>query len=280
MNQNIDISKKFFILVLFVSSIFFSCSDDEPNAPTGQAPTIPPQTTFIMDFSDFPDTTSPAAFAKLLSPDTLQRTNWGWAALNVGVWNIVLTITLVVPVAAFAEAFNHEPIQQPDESWLWTYDVTIGSIVHTAKLFGKSISDGVEWRMLLTKQGFYEDFEWYTGFSNLPLTEGTWTLNKDPNDPNPFLFIEWNRNPQQNTADIKYTNIIPGDPANGSYIYYGKTNGDPYNRFYDIFGQEENRAINIEWNYENLIGRVMDPLHFGDPDWHCWNEQLFNIDCQ
>jgi len=280
MNQNIDISKKFFILVLFVSSIFFSCSDDEPNAPTGQAPTIPPQTTFIMDFSDFPDTTSPAAFAKLLSPDTLQRTNWGWAALNVGVWNIVLTITLVVPVAAFAEAFNHEPIQQPDESWLWTYDVTIGSIVHTAKLFGKSISDGVEWRMLLTKQGFYEDFEWYTGFSNLPLTEGTWTLNKDPNDPNPFLFIEWNRNPQQNTADIKYTNIVPGDPANGSYIYYGKTNGDPYNRFYDIFGQEENRAINIEWNYENLIGRVMDPLHFGDPDWHCWNEQLFNIDCQ
>ena len=97
---------------------------------------------------------------------------------------------------------------------------------------------------------------------------------------NPFLSIEWNRNVEQNTADIKYTNIMPGDAASGSYISYGKTNDDPYNRFYDIFGQQENRNINIEWNYENLFGRIKDSLHFGDPDWHCWNEQLFNIDCQ
>jgi hypothetical protein len=234
-----NISWLFLINALIIVLIISSCSNEEPNAPTGDSPDIPPQSTFIMDFSEFPDTASPISLGKILSPDTLQRTNWGWAAFHVGFWNTLLTITLAVPVAAFAEAFNHEPVQQPDGSWLWSYSVPVGSIIHTAKLYGKTVADGVEWRMLLTKQGFYEDFEWYTGFSNLPLTEGNWTLNKDPNDPDPFLFIEWNRNAQQNTADIKYTNIVPGDPANGSYIFYGKTNDEPYNRFYDIFGQKD-----------------------------------------
>jgi hypothetical protein len=275
-----DLSKMIFILILLTLFIFFSCSTEEPITPTEQSPDIPPQSTFIMDFSEFPDTTSPELFGKILSPDTLQRTNWKWAAFHVSFWNTILTITLAVPVAAFGEAFNHQPVQQPDGSWLWSYSVFVGGAVHTAKLFGKAVGNGVEWRMLLTKQGFYEDFEWYAGFSNLPLTEGNWTLNKDPNDPVPFLYITWHRNAQQNTADIKYTNIIPQDPGNGSYIFYGITNDNPYNRFYDIFGQEENRIIDIEWNYENLFGRVMDPLRFGDPDWHCWNEQLFNIDCQ
>jgi len=280
MKQKKEQNKIIFILVLLISIIFFSCSNDDPNSPADQSPDIPPQSTFIMDFSEFPDTTSPVLFGKIFPPDTTQRTNWKWAAFHVGFWNTILTITLAVPVAAFAEAFNHQPVQQPNGSWLWSYDVTVSGIVHTAKLFGTSVTNGVEWRMLLTKQDFYEDFEWYTGFSNLPLTEGNWTLNKDPNDPVPFLYITWHRNAEQNTADIKYTNIIPQAPANGSYIFYGKTNDDPYNRFYDIYGQEENRIIDIEWNYENLFGRVMDPMHFGDPDWHCWNEQLFNVDCQ
>jgi len=94
------------------------------------------------------------------------------------------------PVAAFVESFNHQPVQQLDGSWLWSYDVTVGRVVHTAKLFGQTVSEGFAWRMSLSKQDFYTDFEWFTGLSNLPATEGTWTLNQDPNNPNPFLSIE------------------------------------------------------------------------------------------
>ena len=104
------------------------------------------------------------------------------------------------------------------------------------------------WRMLLSKQGFYTDFEWFTGLSNLPATEGTWTLNQDPNNPNPFLLIEWNRNIQDNTADIDYTNIKPASAANGSYIHYGITNEVQYNAFYDIFSQSQNNHTDIEWH--------------------------------
>jgi len=261
-------------LIGFIALII-SCEDDKSTSPQDQAPTIPPKSTMVIDFSDFPDTTTTSGLEKL----SVSRNNWAWAALNVAVWNSVLTITLAVPVAAFIEAFNHQPVQQPDGSWLWQYSISVHEVLYTAKLFGKTVTEGAEWRMLLTKEGAYNDFEWFTGFSNLPATEGTWTLNKDPNLPSPFLYIEWHRNTQEGTADIKYTNVVPEIPENGSYIFYGKTNEIPYNRFYDIFGAENNYLINIKWNYEQLFGRVKDPFHFEDETWHCWDDKLFDIDC-
>ena len=261
-------------LIGFIALIV-SCEDDKSTSPQDQAPTIPPQSTMIIDFSEFPDTSSADNFSSL----TLSRNNWGWAYWNVSVWHSVLTLTLAIPVAAFFEAFNHQPVQQPDGSWLWQYSVTQQEPYYTAKLYGKTVTDGVEWKILLTEDGAYTDFEWFTGFSNLPATEGTWILNKDPNLPSQFLYIEWHRNTQEGTADVKYTNIVPNAPKNGSYIYYGKTNEIPHNRFYQIYGAELNRLIDVKWNYEQLFGRVKDPIHFEDENWHCWDEKLNDIDC-
>ena len=259
-------------IALTSALVFYSCSDNNTN-PEDQAPVIPPQQSMVMDFESFPDT-SGTALQKGMGPD-----NWGWAAVNIAFWNSVLTVTLVIPVAAFVESFNHEPELQPDGSWLWSYDVTVGGVNHTAKLYGKTVTGGVEWRMLISKDGGFTDFEWYAGFSNLPATEGTWTLNKDPNDPVAFLSIEWHRDTQNSTADIKYTNIVAGDPGNGSYIFYGKTTATTYNRFYNLFGAEANNHTDIEWNFESHIGRVKDPGHFGDESWHCWDEHLMDTTC-
>jgi hypothetical protein len=255
--------------------LLISCESDKTTNTQEQTPTIPPQSTMIIDFSEFPDTSTGDGLQNV----DVSRNNWGWAALNVSVWNSVLTLTLAVPVAAFAEAFNHQPIQQPDGSWLWQYTVNVQGGSYTAKLYGKTVTEGVEWKMLLSRTGVYTDFEWFKGFSNLPATEGTWTLNKDPNLPSPFLYIEWHRNTQEETADVKYTKLSPTLPENEGYIFYGKTNEIPYNRFYQIFDAAENRTIDIKWNYEQLFGRVKDPIHFEDELWHCWDETLNDIVC-
>ena len=255
--------------------LLVSCEDDKTTNPQEETPTIPPQSSMIIDFSEFPDTSSGDGLQDVV----VSRNNWGWAALNVAVWNSVLTLTLAVPVAAFVEAFNHQPVKQSDGSWLWQYTVNVQGGMYTAKLYGKTATEGVNWRMLLSRAGVYTDFEWFTGFSNLPATEGTWTLNKDPNLPSPFLDIEWHRNTVEETTDIKYTKINPTSPGNESYIYYGKTNEIPHNRFYQIFDADENRLIDIKWNYEQLFGRVKDPTHFEDELWHCWDETLNDITC-
>ncbi|MBT8378840.1 MAG: hypothetical protein KJN64_06405 [Ignavibacteria bacterium] len=256
-----------------------ACSEDETALTPGDSPTVPPQTSMVVDFTEFPDTNSPGPLFRLEPSDTILRGNWGWAAGHVWVWSTIIKVGMAIPVAAFVESFNHQPVQQPNGSWLWTYTLTISGINYTAKLYGTSVTNGIEWRMLLTKAGFYTDFEWFTGFSNTPATEGTWTLNKDPNDPVPFLLIEWSRNVEDNTAQVKYTNIVPNVPENGSYIHYGKTNEITYDRFFNIFGIAENRLINVEWNYKEHFGRVKDPQHFGSENWNCWDEMLFDTQC-
>lgn len=258
------------VLILLI----ISCEEDKNTNPQDQAPAIPPQSTMIIDFDEFPDTTGGG-----MEIPNLTKKNWGWAAYNVSVWNSVLTLTLAVPVAAFVEAFNHQPVKQADGSWLWQYSVVFNEALFTAKLFGKGVTEGVEWRMLLSLQGAYTDFEWFTGFSNLPATEGTWTLNKDPESPTTFLLIDWKRDTQQGTADVKYTKVNPIVPGNESYIHYGKTNEIPYNRFYQIYGAEENRLIDIKWNYEQYFGRVKDPIYFENENWNCWDEKLDDIPC-
>ncbi|GAB4365404.1 MAG: hypothetical protein Kow0042_04660 [Calditrichia bacterium] len=280
-NQMALRSKLLVLAIIAILVLIQACEKSETTMPEENSPEIPPASSFIMDFSDFSSSdTSNLSLGFYKEPgENLSYRNWWWAAINVGVWNTILTVTLIVPTAAFLESFNHTPVQQPDGSWLWTYNFTAAGVVHTAKLRGSINNNGTTWEMRITKPGFYQDFLWYTGQANLFLTNGSWALNKDPNEPEPFLDIQWNRNPQDSTADIKYINVIPGHPDSSGYIFYGVTTDTTFDAFYDIYSKSHNNTINIQWNRISKAGRVKDPLHFGDPDWHCWDEQLLDTIC-
>lgn len=260
-------------LILFLILSISACTN--LNDPADNAPTIPPQNTMSLQVTEFPDTSTVNALPKGITT----YNNWGWAAINVHYWNSILTVTLAVPVLAFSEAFNHKPVLQSDGSWLWSYNFNAGGTINTAKLYGTPNIDGVDWEMLLTKAGSYTDFEWFTGSSNLTATEGFWILNKDPNDPQPFIGIEWSRNESGDSAQVKYTNILPGANENGAYILYGKNSDSPYNRYYKIWSEMNSNLTDIFWNYENHFGTVSDPLHFGDFNDHCWDEMLMDTIC-
>lgn len=258
-----------------------ACKKSDTTEPEGNPPEVPPLSSFVMDFSDFAssDTTNLTPPGIPTITGNLSYQNWWWSAVNVGVWNVILSVTLLVPKASFVAAFQHQPVQQPDGSWVWSYDFTAGGITHRAALHGSIDNDGTKWKMFITKQGAYDNFLWYSGEANLLLTEGFWLLNNKPSDQTPFLRIDWHRNLQDSTADIKYTNIVPGGAENGGYIFYGTTTDTTYDAFYDIYNKGKNNHTNIEWNRQSKAGRVKDPLHFGDSNWHCWDNQLQNIQC-
>ena len=54
----------------------------------------------------------------------------------------------------------------------------------------------------------------------------------------------------------------------------------PYDAMYDIFNKGQNNLTEIKWNRTSKDGRVKDPAHFGDEDWHCWNHLLEDTTCQ
>ena len=251
-----------------------SCTKYDETAESNPAPEIPPASTFAMDFNDFSNIDTTA----FKSSQTYN--NWGWAALNVGVWNTILTITFAIPVASFHEAFNHQGVWNPAEGkWIWSYNFIAGGVVHLAELKASSVSEGIKWEMFISKTNAFTDFLWYHGVSNLTNTEGEWHLNENPNTPGEIILIEWNRNSTGSEADIKYTNVKQGAPENGGYIFYGINTNVPFDAFYHIYGASADNLVTIEWSRTNKNGHVSDEAHFGDTSWHCWDEMLLDIIC-
>ncbi|MBU1318975.1 MAG: hypothetical protein KKG33_01625 [candidate division Zixibacteria bacterium] len=268
----------FAVFLMAITGAFIGCGDDETvNPPVVTPPDLPPQSTFVMDFDDF---TQYVLWSSNAGDNTeaLTKQNWGQSAVRVAFWNIALTVTLAVPVAAFVEAFQHDPMQLEDGSWQWTYSVTVG-VEHTCRLVGNVEENEVSWSMYLSKEGEFTDYLWYSGTHNLPATEGEWTVNRGHDQANPFLGIEWHRNVSTATGDLKYTNIIPGDAENGGYIYYGSTTDTDYDRFYNIYNKGQDNLAEIEWNFTDKNGHVKDENFYGDTDWHCWDTNLDDVDC-
>jgi hypothetical protein len=237
------------------------------------APALPPESSFVMDFSDFSNPND-----TIVTREIDSYHNWGFSYANVVAWQTLLTVGLAVPVASFKESFNHEAVYHPDQNnWTWSYNVTVGLMVYEAQLTGYLESDSVVWEMRVTKGTDFTDFLWYYGKSSLNETGGYWILQENVLNPNPLLKIDWT-NYTAGMADISYTNIRPEDPQNGGYIHYGTRLTD-LNRFYQIYNKGSDNLAEIEWDFINKNGHVKDQNHFGDAEWHCWNEVLMDIVC-
>lgn len=271
------------VAVLLSIIFMIGCTKNDPlGSQKGPAPDIPPVSTFLMDFTVFPSSrlSKPLPTFDDNSDRLMSNKNWAFSAFQAGVWNTLITIGFAVPVAAFVESFNHEPEYRSDGTWVWTYQVPVNGVKHTAELHAKPALSGIQWEMYISKENAYSHFKWYDGFSNIPATEGSWTLYKSPEDQLPMIEIVWHRTPGQGTGDIRYTNVIPNGPENGGYIYYGKSKNDVYDAFYHIYNKGKDNLTVIEWNSTMKNGRVKDTQHFGDNDWHCWDRNLQDVDCQ
>ncbi|MEM0996566.1 MAG: hypothetical protein AAGN35_05790 [Bacteroidota bacterium] len=260
------------LLALSLVFVLASCGrqSDEP------APELPPEASFLMDFADFSD----GKMANGRLSDDSTYSNFGFAATNVLIWNVVIAVNAVVPVAAFGESFNHTP--QWDrrlQRYVWEYSVTVLGRQYDASLQGWIDGADSRWEMYISQQRGFQNFLWYSGRSAITRGNANWTLNRDPNAPTPYIAIEYNAT-SFNDARIRYTNIIPGDAGNGGYIEYRIVDDPERDRAYTIYGPQENRMIEIEWSHFDLVGRVKDEIHFGDSDWRCWDAGYIDVDCQ
>ena len=256
----------------------FATACDDTTAPEGDPPELPPQTSLVMDFSDFLSPASAAAPGVQMAPAA--GTYWTRSAVVVGVWNLILTGTLAPPTAAFIAAVHHQPEWDDSASaWTWSYDFNVLGVQHSARLEARFITDGVRWDMYISRDGGFTDFRWYTGVSHASGTNGSWTLNMSPEEPTEFLQIDWERASSGETYELTYTNIIAGNAEYGSYITHGVTGDTPYDAFYDLYGADTGNLTEIEWNRTTKEGRTKDPAHFGDSDWRCWDSNLDNTTC-
>lgn len=267
---------------LFAISACKKDDDDEPTMIQKEAPELPPESSFVMDFSNFNDTTNNVLRFGTPEADT---TKWNHfrAAVYVGVWNLVLIGNLAIPVASFKEAFNHEPTQISDNpfQWEWKYNFRVSGILHTARLVGTLASaDEVTWKMYVTKEGEYADFLWYEGSHNIERTLGTWDLFYGPTNPVQYLDIEWSRDYTNATWDIKYIHVDETHANYGGYIHHGREiSTEEYDAFYYINHVQDTNYLEIEWNSVDKHGRIMNEKFYGTQNWQCWDAEFYDSDC-
>lgn len=273
--------KRSWILVAaaFLILILSKCQKNS-SGPDTDPPVLPPQAALLIDFSNFSAGGTMPSIPNTFAGETqlLSKNNWGWAATNVLVWSAIVKITLAVPVAAFSASFQNDPEFTDDGRWLWTNTFNILTVQYTSKLYAEVRLNKVEWEMYISKSNAYTDFLWYKGETDFEAREGEWLFYNNPENPTPLIEVTWHRTNTEVT-DIKYLNVVPAAAENGSYIFYYLTDDVTYDAAFDLFSQVNNNHTLVEWNRVNKSGRVQDAIHFGDEQWHCWNESRDDIQC-
>jgi hypothetical protein len=274
------------LVITLFAGLFWGCVKKENPI----APTLPPDGTMTMDFSSFNNSNKSAIIESGVKGVTLpDKGNWALASTIAGVWNIILTVNLVVPVASFKLAVNNTPVYLDNNKWEWSYNFNVIGATFKARLTGQIRSADVKWEMYISREGVgaFSELKWYEGTSMPDGKSGQWILNHSQQFPEPLLQIDW-AVVGSGIGNIRYTYIRDkkddrsADLFKTSYIEYGLTT-NTLNAFYNV--HQNAGTVNvfnnvfIEWSTTNHSGHIKANYYYQDDLWHCWNETGDNITC-
>jgi hypothetical protein len=276
-NQKLNDMRKSFKLysilsVLLVGLVLITsngCKKEDENPPE-----LPPVDALLMDFSYFNEGVPQG------KKSVSSYNNFVYSLLTVGVWNTAATITIIIPVAAYAEALNHDAVYLGDNSWEWKYSVTISESTYVVSLTSKRISnDEYTLKMLVSKSGTagFDDFKWIEGTVRYDHTNASWIIYDNPDVAWAAVKIDWTMDWEKELYTIKYTCEKPDSELHGGTIEHGVTEDTDFDAYYVI--TFPTNTINIEWNRTTKAGRVKSPSYFTDSEWHCWDENFLDVTC-
>ncbi len=278
-------------LLLLATSLLLITTLPACKKDKGSPPALPLYGSMAIDFSLFTD---PGKKGELPEGDIKDipdpDENFSFSAQMAAIWSNILYIDLAVPVEAFRQAHNKAPSWIDDKTWEWEFAVTGIPGTYNARLVGKKVAGGTEWEMFISKEGdgAFDDFLWFTGQSSEDGLSGSWTFSANAQFQQPLLQIDWIRS-GNTISQVKYTYIREVNDAGQpdlfktSYIEYGRLTGT-YDFYFDIriyepLVIEDFVTVLIEWNSATGAGRVKALHKFSDEEWHCWDNEKFNIDC-
>jgi len=270
--------KLFIVLGIFFT--FQSCTQEsnDDNPDNLAAPIIPSESLFTIPTQSFG-----VVGDKESSSSRNSKSNWAHAGLNVLLWNSVVFVNTSVPIAAFRRAFDFKAEYIGNMTWEWNYHYQAppanGSKKYDVSLTGKLINnkEEVAWTMTVTEEVSGNSFIWYEGVISRDHSSGNFTINKDPQDPKPYMNLSFVKNLDTDDISIKFTNVSTADPGLGDYIEWSTDKDNEYDRAYDVFTKDD--LLEIQSNSILKNGKVKHPSHFNDDEWHCWDTNRFNIEC-
>jgi hypothetical protein len=265
MNRTLSI----LLLILLSGTFFTGCKKDK-----GVPPVLPPAESMVIDFSNF------TYLKKSTDQKGTNNQNWEYAATVAGVWKIIITTTLVVPVNAFKIAGNQIPVFVSGKTWQWSYTVSIANVTYNARLTGEIRTADVSWKMYISKDGTggFTEFLWFEGTSRSDGSGGQWILYESFQSQVAFLQADWVKS-GTSVGNIKYT-LVKNDAYKTGYIEYGLTSSS-LNAYYNVhyYNGLKFSDVNVEWNTTTHNGRVKSIDFMSDNSWHCWDANKLDATC-
>lgn len=254
------------IILLSGMLILSSCKKDEVES----APELPPESSMQMDFFK----NDKNEFLAQRSSNTYK--NWTASAATIGIYNIVLTATLALPVTSFRTAFNHKGAWQEKGKWKWVYSFPHKGNTYTAELLATRLSNGIGWEMKINGPGV-SNFVWYTGTSSDDGNSGSWIINHSVGNPKPLYHINWSKSGNE-IGSIKYV-LGSSHKDEGAYVEYGLDGSNTlYDAFYNVVNPKNSSQVNVEWHRKNHVGKIFtDGLN--DNYDGCWTKDLVDTTC-
>lgn len=277
------VMKKLHVILALVFGLILLTSCD-PQTPIDQeAPEIPPSQLFSM----------PTTALSTMEPDTatpgtgVTYKNWAFSAINLVVWHTAIVLHVSLPTAAFNHALQQNPVFIGNGTFEWSYvynaPPALGGNSYDVVLTAQYVSGNqkVQWSMKVAEAGTNVFYEWYTGLTDVDWAEATFTVNRNPANPEAYLRIDYERTSPAGDFSIRYTSISPNDPGVGGYLEYRETSQGTFDRAFDVVGgaNKPGEFVEIQWDSQNEDGRVKSPGFFNDSNWHCWDENQIDAGC-
>jgi len=274
-------------LIITILVLTTNCTKDEGEG--GEAPDLPALESMALDFSTFIDNEKSSSIKS--TAEVQSAMNFGVAYITVLVWNSLLYTNLVIPVVAYEYSFAGLPAYVGDNKWEWSYTLGGEYSSYSAKLTGEKRTEDIKWEMRISNAATngFSDFLWFEGTSAIDISEGQWILYHSPEFPEEVVTIDWEASGDV-INNVKYSyvreldNDRNADSFNGSTLEYG-VDDDAGLYYYDIYYYNEQESkfvdVNIELNKSDYSGRIKSTNWFGgNTDWHCWDSNFHNTDCE
>jgi len=259
-------------LFLVLTLNLTGCSDTDSN-PTGppahQAPTLPDANQLDFDFSFFDE----ASQLEKSAQDQGIYDNFINAYLRTVVLDLMAHLVLAAPVTAFSAAVHTVPMPQPDGSWVWTYDWRHGHETVIISLRGMPAGEVVEWDLSLIPGGMGDGVLWFSGTTSGDGEEGSWIFHDLDNEGYPVCGeISWG----ETAAGGNFLQFLSREQdSDGDTLRFEDNNPNFIITFAPGTGETSSF---IRWHADGH-GSLMVPDYNGGAE-ACWDEDLFNIECQ
>ncbi|WP_200975131.1 hypothetical protein [Echinicola sp. 20G] len=267
--------KKSIGIFLAVLVLLGSCTkdDEQPNGQQSEKPTMPPESSMAPDMTMFDDQGSEGSREIAVG-------NWAYAAINVGVYSMILYSHLAVPVTAFKATVDVEAVyNESQELWVWEKGFQVeGKGSYEVRLTADVDGQEVAWTGYISGEGV-NNFVWFTGTSKLNGEMGAWELYESPSSSSVWLSNSWEYDHEAAKGTTTFTVEKEGENK-GSSITYGVDGSMDMDRSVMINNVSSGDEIYVNWSKEGSYGRVMSEMHFDDELYHCWDASLQDTQCE